>query len=196
MKVGIIVDGEGDMAAINAKFQSQFKVLKTDGPRGHSAPIDKIIANGRKQISMLKAFQCDKIILMLDLESRSYSCDHFISGLSNELEKFDFGVPIVFAVPDRMIENWFLADIEHLSKKKTYLRDNIKQKNFEGTYGKNEIKKLFKKEYSYSEVTHGPQLFLLIRDAVASENSPSYKRFLLETGVMKPKKSSKSLTII
>jgi hypothetical protein len=181
-KIGIIVDGEGDMAAINAKFNNQFKVLKTDGPRGHSAQVDKIVIKGRKQISMLKALKCEKIIIMLDLESRQCACDEFIESLSAEIKNYNFGIEVAFAVPNRMIENWYLADIENLSKKKTFLKDNIRQKNFEGTNGKVEIKKLFKKEYSYSETDHGPVMFLLIRDRTASKNSPSYKKFLTEVG--------------
>lgn len=182
-KIGIIVDGEGDMASLNYKFE-QFRVLKTDGPRGHNAEADKIIIKGRKQISMLKAFKCEKIILMLDLEMRKLSCDEFKENLCSELKKHDFGTEISFVIPNRMIENWYLADIAFLSKKKVFLKDSIKQKNFEGTNGKDELKRIFKKEYSYSETNHGPQLFILIRDNIAVKNSPSYKKFLIEVGIL------------
>jgi uncharacterized protein (DUF2249 family) len=77
-----------------------------------------------------------------------------------------------------MIENWLLADIENLSKKKKYLKDNIQQRNFEGTHGKNELKKLYKKNFSYSETEHGPELFEILREAVAKKNSQSFKQFI------------------
>jgi hypothetical protein len=172
------------MASIKAKFSSHFKILKTDGPRGHNAQADKIVAKGRKQISILKAFKCEKIILMLDLEARPDNCDSFIALLDSEIKKHNLGVSVSFIVPNTMIENWYLADIEYLSKKKAFLKDNLKQKNYEGTHGKAEIKKLFKREYSYSETDHGPQMFVLIRNSVASKHSPSYKRFLLELGIL------------
>ena len=58
-----------------------------------------------------------------------------------------------------MIENWYLADIEQLSKKKAFVRDRIKQKKYEGKHGKKELKKLMRKGRSYNETHHGPQLF-------------------------------------
>jgi hypothetical protein len=79
-----------------------------------------------------------------------------------------------------MIENWFLADVEILSKKKNYIKDNLRQKNYEGTIGKNELKKIFKPNCFYSETKHGPVLFSLIRERIAKINSVSFSTFLKE----------------
>ena len=77
-----------------------------------------------------------------------------------------------------MIENWYLSDIEHLSRNKAYIRDGLKQKNYEGMNGKNEIKKCMKKGVSYSETRHGPELFGLLRFNIARQNSVSFDIFL------------------
>lgn len=183
--IGIIVDGEGDVASLNAKYKGRFRVLKTDGPRGHYAPAKKILSKGQKQISMLKALNCTKVVLMIDLESRDRTWRDLIKELEIELREYNFGVDVSFAVPNRMIENWYLADISHLSKKKAFLKKNISQKNYEGTDGKSALKRLFKKNHAYSETVHGPQLFILIRDSIACSNSDSYKHFLNEVGLLK-----------
>lgn len=177
-KIGVIVDGQGDYASLTKRFTKGYKILKTDGPRGHTAIIGDIVTKSAKQIAILKAFMCRKVIILLDFESRSINYDDFLKMLSDSYKAHKFGVQVDVAVPNRMIENWYLADIEHLSKKKSYLKDSIKQKNYEGTNGKVELKKQFKKSFDYYETVHGPELFSLIRFDVAKNNSPSLSKFL------------------
>lgn len=176
-KIGIIVDGPGDLKSLKSKYDNQFKILKTDGPRGHCAPIDKIVSNSRKQIKILQALNCNKIIVMLDFECRTCEYKDFINQLNEQAIKNDINDIVSFAVPNKMIENWYLSDIAHLSKKKKYLKDKLKQKKYEGTHGKDELKKLMKNGFSYSETEHGPELFSLIRENIACNNSYSYSIF-------------------
>jgi hypothetical protein len=177
-KIGIIVDGAGDFAAIKARFQNGYKIIKTDGPRGHTAILCDILTNSKKQIAMLKAFSCRKVIVMFDFENRSEDYDDFRERARETFNDFNFGIPVSLAIPNRMIENWYLADIAHLSKEKVFLKRNLKQKNYEGKNGKNELKKCFTKKYTYSETNHGPQLFSSLRFNVAKINSRSFKLFL------------------
>lgn len=179
-QIGIIVDGVCELHSLKKKYEGRFKVLKTDGPRGHCAPSSGIIANARKQIGMLLAFKVSKVIILLDFECRRIPYEKFLSELDIELKKQPFKVPVKIVVSNRMIENWFLADIEFLSKKKTYLLDGLKQKNYEGSHGKDELKRLFKPRKSYSETEHGPDLFFSIREANARKNSSSFKIFYSE----------------
>ncbi|MBU2511967.1 DUF4276 family protein [bacterium] len=177
-KIGVIVDGSGDYASLNRRFKETCKIVKTDGPRGHTAKPDDIASRSRKQISILKAFKCKKVVVVLDLEKRNVKYFSFLKDLENAFRKSEFGVEVEIAVPNIMIENWYLADIKNLSKKKKFLKNDLKQKNYEGTHGKNELKKLMEKKYSYSETVHGPQLFSVLCLATARENSPSFKNFL------------------
>ena len=177
-KIGIIVDGPSDKAAIDARYQKKFKVIKTDGPRGHCAPVDKIIAKSKKQISILESLNCSKIILVLDFEFRKTPYSDFLADLEKELTKHKFSNPLEIVVPNQMIENWFLADIEMLSSKKKILRNQLKQKNYEGKHGKNEIKKLIIKTKTYNETQHGKEFFPLIRESVAIKNSSSFNDFI------------------
>ena len=177
-KLGIIVDGPGDLLSIKKRYPGQYKVLKTDGPRGHCSPVCDIISKSRKQISMLSALKCSKAIILLDFECRKITFIKFIKELETEIVKHSFPIATEIVVANTMIENWYLADIEVLSKKKVYIKDKLKQRNYEGKHGKNELKKLFKPKYSYSETDHGPELFTIIRERIAKENSNSFKYFI------------------
>lgn len=176
-KIGLIVDGDGDYAAFRRGFPT-FKVLKTDGPRGETAAVHNILSGTRKQISILRAFRCIRILVVLDFERRRVTYKRFLNMLESAFGCVDWGIPVSVAVPNRMIENWYLADIEFLSRKKTFLKRNIKQKNYEGTDGKRELKKCFIKRITYSETRHGPQLFAIIRFNIARQNSSSFNHFL------------------
>jgi len=180
-KVGIIVDGQGDYAALSARFK-KFKIAKTDGPRGHTAEIRRIVAQSRKQIDLLKAFKCDQVIILLDFESRNMEYQEFMKKANEEFLNEDFGIPVTVCSPNSMIENWYLADVEEISKKRNFIKSNIKQKNYEGTHGKNELKKIIENNYSYNEVKHGAQLFQTIRFGVARKNSSSLENFLVQVG--------------
>ncbi len=182
-KIGIIVDGPGDYASLKERFKDLYKIAKTDGPRGHTAKIENIVSASRKQIEMLKAFKCNRVILLLDFESRDIPYDEFINLINDKLSKENFGIYVVACSPNQMIENWYLADIEEISQKRNYIKSNLQQKKYEGTHGKNELKKLIENNYSYNEVKHGPQLFATIRFEVARNNSPSLKNFLNELGI-------------
>jgi len=175
--VGIVVDGEGDYASLKRRFQRGYKVLKTDGPRGHTAPPDEIARKSRKQIGILSAFRCKHAIVMLDFEERPQNYDDFLRDLRRCFEAVGFPMPVSVAVPNRMIENWYLADIEYLSQKKVFLRDRLSQKNYEGTNGKKELKQCMKRGVSYSETKHGPELFEVLRFRTARRNSESFDDF-------------------
>ncbi len=176
--VGIIVDGDGDYKSLKRRFPRGLRVLKTDGPRGHAATVNDIAHKSKKQIGMLKAFKCGHAIILIDFEERVEEYSTFIQQLADAFIEIPLGIPVSVAVCNRMIENWYLADIEHLSRNKVYIRDGLKQRNYEGMNGKNEIKKCMKKGVSYSETTHGPDLFGLLRFHIARKNSVSFDIFL------------------
>jgi len=176
--VGIVVDGEGDYASLRRRFQHGYKVLKTDGPRGHTAHPNEIARKSRKQIGILSAFRCKHAIVMLDFEQRADSYCRFLRDLRRCFQAIGFPIPVSVAVPNRMIENWYLADIAYISRRKVFLRDRLSQKNYEGTNGKKELKRCMKPSVSYSETKHGPQLFKILRFRVARQNSESFDDFL------------------
>ena len=176
--IGIIVDGEGDYAALRRRFAHGYKIVKTDGPRGHTASASEIANKSRKQILILAAFRCSQVVVVLDFEGRALAYQKFLAQLIEGFRSIQLPISISVAVPNRMIENWYLADIEFLATKKAFLRPGIKQRPFEGRNGKALLKRLMRKGISYSETKHGPELFEILRFDVARRNSPSLADFL------------------
>jgi hypothetical protein len=178
-KVGIIVDGQGDHAAITKKFGAIGRVLKTDGPRGHEVSVEDIVGGSRRQVSMLQALRCEKIICLVDFEQRVVDFSAFVDRLNEAFRREFPGTNVVGCAANRMIENWYLADVLSLSKL-AFIREVGRQKPYEGKHGKNEIKKIFAKGSSYNEVRHGPILLDTVDLGVARRNSSSFASFLDE----------------
>ena len=178
LKVGLIVDGPGDFAALKCRLGNAFKVLKTDGPRGHTVSVEQLVSRSRKQISILRTFRCTHVVLVTDFEARHDDYGVFRQRLATALGALDATVTITCAVPNRMMENWYLADIAYLATQRVFLKPNIAQKRYEGTMGKDELKKLFLPRYTYNEVEHGAQLFSMIRFPEARQYSESLSHFL------------------
>jgi hypothetical protein len=176
-RIGIVVDGQGDFAAITRRLGTTCRVLKSDGPRGHTVSPFNLVTGSRKQLQMLQSFGCRRAILMTDLEQRRESYDQFFRQLEKELRRLPFNLDMQPAVPNMMIENWYLADVEQLSRRRSYIRDKLKQRNYEGKNGKKELKRLFVKGSYYEEVRHGADLFSIIRFPTASKNSKSFEHF-------------------
>lgn len=176
-KLGIIVDGPGDYASLNSRFKGKCKILKTDGPRGHCAKTDLIVARSKKQIRLLKGFGYNQIVTLLDFECREGNREEFIDELNEKFNQ-EYGDNVKACAPNRMIENWYLADIVFLSKQKKYLKTVNKQKKYEGLDGNCEIKKLMVKKYQYNEIKHGAELFGILRFDEARNNSKSLDDFL------------------
>jgi len=147
--IGVIVDGDGDYASLKKRFTENYLILKTDGPRGHTASVDGIVTRAKKQISMLSAFRCGRVIVVLDFEERTCMYKTFVKNIRQAFNSKNFGIPVNVAIPNKMIENWYLADIENISKQKVFIRNRIKQKNYEGKHGKKEIKKLMSQGHDY-----------------------------------------------
>ena len=99
MKTGIIVDGPGDFAALKTRFFDDFKILKTDGPRGHTVTVGQIVASARKQINILRSYRCDRVVVVTDFEMRTDNYDEFCAVLENALQQLDEGVTLASSVP-------------------------------------------------------------------------------------------------
>lgn len=182
-RIGIIVDGQGDLASLKTRFENGYKILKTDAPRGHCVLPEVIARLSRKQVAILAAFKCTKVVILTDFEARPQNYDAFELAVRQEIATMNFPIEVVAVCPNQMIENWYLADVAHLSTRKAFLKAKPPKKLFEGTHGKNEIKRLMRLGHEYSETSHGPALFRDIRFSQARKRSRSFDSFLSELGV-------------
>jgi len=177
-RLGIIVGGQKDFAALKARFGAVFEILKLDGPRGHGVTPGDIVAATKKQIAILNALGASEILVMLDCENTTVPCEKSVKEFTLLLRTMGAAESVQVTMPDRMIENWYLADIAYLSKKrKTFFRGVLKQKNYEGKNGRTVLKRLLHKSVTYNEVIHGAQMFKTIRFSAAKANSRSFSSF-------------------
>lgn len=179
IRVGLVVDGPGEFAAFKARFGGRLKVVKTDGPRGANADPRQIIARLGKQVEMLRSLRCDCVVLVTDFESRSGSYKEFV-GILGEAGGERFGALFAGAgVPNQMIENWYLADIAYISRRRSYLHRVKSQKRYEGMPGKEVLRRHFRRGHYYKETTHGPSLMTAMRFQEARKVSPSLDAFIM-----------------
>lgn len=181
--IGLIVDGEGDYAAFRARYRGVAKIFRTDGPRGHEVSAEQIVDGARKQILQLRDLGCNRVAIVTDLEARQLLARSFKERCRAHAAKSNHSADLMIFVADRMLENWVLADISHISSKKSYLKSIARQKIYESVDGKSVLKKMFVKGHSYNEVRHGQDLFPLVRGENAASVSPSFADFRRETGL-------------
>ena len=110
------------------------------------------------------------IIVLVDRETREQSCQELVELLNSELENEgleDQDIRIGF--PDRMIENWIIADFKLIGS------DDHKPEQTDGLNGASFIKKL---KGSYSKVIDGVKYLHSIDREIVYQESPSFRNFI------------------
>ena len=145
-------------------------------PGAHAEMAHKGLA---KQIAAaLRPFasQISNVIVVLDREGSEKIASELEGAIEGHVSRLT-DIELCVVCPDRMIENWMLADVVAI-KSKSYIRKTAKQKQYEGTHGKQELKKLFVGSKAYRETSHGVEMMCLVRSSQGSKNSPSFAKFM------------------
>jgi hypothetical protein len=176
--VGLIVEGQTELLAFTRYVPR--KNIKI-GRRFSGTSRIETIADEIATLARLMPTTCKKVIAIFDREERMQDRSELevavkaaVSGVGK--------IAIEVICPDRMVENWMLADALAWKDKKYIDTSRVKQVNFEGKHGINEIKRIFRKNFDYHKTTHGVELLNLIRSEVAADTSMSYKKFGEECG--------------
>ncbi|MDR0605599.1 MAG: hypothetical protein LBG80_14975 [Bacteroidales bacterium] len=165
-----IVDGYTEKRIINYFCPGQpVRLLNCNGK-------DVRIEAAAKRIATLIRLMKNNypIIIIFDKEKRNNEFEEIANKLllcinANDIQK----VEILIGIPDIMIENWILADIQSIN---SYYSVNIAQENFEGINGKSKIRQIIKPRY-YSEAEDGPELIKKCFIKNIYNNSASFKYF-------------------
>ncbi len=140
---------------------------------GKDVAIDAIAKRLQSLINILNN-RYYPIVIIIDREKREQSYSDIKCELEQEIKKYGINDILHIGVPDRMIENWILADwISFCSN--INVNKNKTKPSYEGLSGKGQIKKLYP---SYHETTNGVKLFLDSNPKAIYENSPSFKNFI------------------
>lgn len=168
----LIVEGLSFALAATCVFPRR-KAIDLGG-LGHALTAGAIAKRAEPLIRIQLAKGC-RVVLSVDREVRSTAATALEAAIHAALP-IDCQERVAVVVADRMLENWLLADVRGLTKR-SYISRSARQRQYEGTHGKNELRQLFV-DHDYDETTHAPELMKHVRMKMAVKNSTSFKRFV------------------
>jgi len=195
-KCVFVVDGRTEIRSFRAKFKKDYNC--TPGLRKHpgggggrttSAHGYAKAASGAVFLAMRQRYT--KIICVTDREARPQGATSFAAEVRSALIHLiesdthyshgDVEEKLAVCVPDRMFENWIIADIEGIKQCEDLVESSARQAGFDGKNGTRVLKSIMK--VPYKKIQHGPALFKRVSFQRAIVNSPSFRLFAEELGV-------------
>ena len=191
-----VVDGLTEIRSFKAKFQKDYNCTphfrkhpsggggRTTSARGYANAASVAILFAMRQ-------RYTRIICVTDREGRSQEATSFAAEVRSavihliesdthyshkELEE-----KLAVCVPDRMFENWIIADVEGIKQCEDLVKSSAKQTSFDGKNGTMVLKSIMK--VPYKKTQHGPALFKHVSFQRAVMNSPSFRFFAEEVGM-------------
>jgi len=146
------------------------------GINGNDVELEAIAKHIGTQARILESKYCNPIIVILDREGRKETSDEIICRLHRALEGQDLKSKIIIGVPDRMIENWILADLKTL-RRSTGISKRRCKINYEGVHGKEALKKILPPKIRYRETIEGACWLARSVSRTIYQNSASFKTF-------------------
>lgn len=151
------------------------RVLKI--PNGKTVSPKVIARQVIAQVSML-AEEPSYVTVVADREQRAESAIDVENEIANELQQQGLMIPFSVHVPDKMIENWILADVNVLNGEGLSISLAVPA---EGCHGKSVLDAAFRKKRSkYNERIDGVKLLKLCKASTVSSVSPSFQRLRLQ----------------
>lgn len=147
--------------------------LGTNGKKvPHRVIAARIVALTKPWTNRARAFY-----ILFDREARPESSEELIKIVRAECVSMDLDISnFLFGAPDKMIENWMLADPAAIVN---YLGIQAYTYEYEGRPGKGILKGLFaSQKKKYFESTDGPAILRSCDHSVIRNNSPSAASFL------------------
>lgn len=167
---GFIVDGQMEQLIIN--YFCPDHPVRLLNCNGRDVSIE---AAAKKVASLIRLMKRNyPIIIIFDREDRPESADIISKNLydnikDNEIQEVD----IYIGIPDTMIENWILADINSVNE---YYNIRLQQIKYEGRGGKSQLRKLISPK-KYSETEDGPEIAKKCNLKKILKNSKSFESF-------------------
>ena len=168
----IIVEGHLEHIFIRENCGTRIKVLKLSN--GDSVSPGALAKQIYYQLAALSV-QPSYVAILADRESRTEESIDLENLITQALGTYKVTLPFSVHVPDKMIENWIIADSEVLEKEKLELGLVC---GTEGCNGKAKLKQAFKNNNrKYSETEDGPRLLRRCSASKIRHVSPSFARF-------------------
>lgn len=118
-------------------------------------------------------------IIVFDREERRETAEQVKALLEKSIRDEGVNDQLVFGIPDRMIENWILADWANCQTKGC-LKNRLKSEcAFEGRNGKSDIRKFLPRDGRYQETIEGVDWFVTADPNTIAQYSCSFREFLV-----------------
>ena len=189
-----LVDGPTEIKAINEKFAKEYgrtPALRRVGCNGKDVKPEGYVNAAFGTLIIAMSSVVTKIVCIIDREGRREEAVRFGGKVreiaiqriadSSHISKKELDNKISVCVPDRMFENWIVADINGINTHKDLIKYGMMQKNYEGMCGVNVLKAIMK--VPYKKTLHGPKLFKSVDFRRAKKNSASFKCFAETIGI-------------
>lgn len=173
MSIAFIVDGQTEKKIVQRLCRGS--VVRMTGLNGMDVSISAIAKTAASFIKLFKD-RYFPVVIIVDRERRSEPAASIEHKLLSELIDV-YGVDksrLIIACPDRMIENWMLADREQIEQ-----QFGVKlEAAYEGCNGKRIMRQLLaSRNFIYHETTIGVDLFCRLNAEAACSISESFRRF-------------------
>ena len=187
-KTVFLVDGPTEIRAFKAKFAKDYTwklALRQVGCNGKDVTPQGYAnaALGILVVALKSRFTT--ILCVVDREQRSRSATTFAGAVRDEMietilrtnhfSRDHLEEKIFVCVPDRMFENWIVADVEGIKTYSDLVKPGAVQGDYDGQSGATVLKRIMK--VRYRKTLHGPTLFKRVSFKRAKSNSPSFCRF-------------------
>jgi hypothetical protein len=171
MAAAFIVDGATEKKIVQALCQDS--PVRMTGLNGRDAAITALAKAIQAFIKLFKG-RYYPVIIVVDRETRDMTSEEMEAQLVHELQSYGIDTAhIIMTCPDRMIENWMLADKELMQGYGIEIDDVL-----DGCNGKAKLRSLLReKEITYHELTVGVDIFRKADPNIMSRNSASFARF-------------------
>lgn len=167
-----IVDGKTEQRIIQKICPGQ--PVRRLNCNGKDVSYDVAAKYAATHIRLLKKYY--PIIIVFDREKRHDTSTEVAKKLLDAIQKQGIQeVSIYIGVPDFMIENWMLADINSINSYYS-LSPSSMQSSFEGTNGTSKIRSLIG-NMKYYKAKDGPDIFSKCNISKIYRNSNSFKIF-------------------
>jgi hypothetical protein len=188
-KIAIIVDGPTEEGSLRSKFEKQFfesPSIRIGPGNGITFSLEGYAKGVLPTLQYLLKSTVRAIILIPDFENRKGKCERFSENLKKNIIKIllretkykedDLKEVIYVCPPNKMFENWIIADVDGIIVNNSLINPNANQKNYEGMHGASELQKIMTTKYK--KTVHAQMLFKKIRDDISIANSSSYESFI------------------
>jgi len=189
-KTLLILDGPSDIKAMKGKLQKEFSncpQFRKAPCNGHTVTVEGYVNGIFGIINLALNQKYLNIFCVLDREKRQISATNLAKKIHNKLiqkidsstkiSKIELNEKIKIVAADRMLENWIIADLEGIKKRKNLININSQQELFDGKSGVKLLKQFM--IVNYNKVQHAELLFKAVSIERAIKYSPSFNKFIL-----------------